>query len=100
MNPDNAWRLTVHNPNPEIVEDVPMREITNGIWGRWGMQALELGGDVTLAGRHGAISQIPELHEDELYFDLETTDEFELQYIMYHEREDSRLWQLLMSDDL
>lgn len=98
MNPDNAYRIFVHNPYPEILMAVPVREITNGMWERWRIQAFILAGDVTLVGRHGTISQIPEFHEDEFYFNLVTDGNFEMQYIMHHEQESSQLWQLLKRD--
>jgi hypothetical protein len=101
MTLDNTWKFSVCNPLPEIIENdiVPVREITNNLWEMWGIQAFEYGGDVTLIGRLGALSQIPEFNEDEHYFSLETTGEFELLYIMYHEREGSGLWQLLMPSE-
>ena len=74
--------------------DILVREITNDIWEKWGIQAFEWGGDITLIGKHGTISQIPEFHEDEFHFELEVTYDFEVQYIVYHERADSMLLQL------
>jgi hypothetical protein len=98
MNPYNAWQLHVHEPTPTILIDVPVWEITNNLWELWGIQAFEYGGDVTFISRRGVLSQIPEFNEDEYYFNLETTDKFELLYIMHHEREDSSLWQLFMEE--
>lgn len=81
MNPENTWRLVIHNPEPEMLSEVPLQEITNGLWEKWGIQAFVYGGDVTLIGRHGTISQLPEFNEAEHHFALDITGEFELQYI-------------------
>jgi hypothetical protein len=76
-----------------------VREVTHDLWENRGLQAFEWGGDVTLIGREGALSQIPEYHSDAFYFNLSIFGEFEMQYIMYHEREGSALWHLLMHDN-
>jgi len=87
----NAWRIAVQNPEPWH----PLTDATGDLWENWGIQAFVYGGDTTLISRRGILSQIPELHDDMLYFDLVTQGDFETQYIMFHEREESKLWQLL-----
>jgi hypothetical protein len=82
-----------------VVRRGAVREITHDLWENWGLQAFEWGGDVTFIGREGALSQIPEHYGDALYFNLSIFGEFEMQYIMYHERENAALWQLLMLDN-
>jgi len=94
MNPGNAGWLNVVNPEPETIS-VSVRETTGDLWSHWGIQAFEWGGDTTLVSRRGVLSQIPELHDDILYFQLVTQGDFEVQYIMFHEREGSKLWQIL-----
>ena len=96
MNPDNAQQLYIHNTAPEIILDVPAQDVTNDLWERWGIQAFLYCGDVTFISRRGIISELPEFNENEHYFNLILSDDFELQYIMHHEREGSGLWQVLM----
>ncbi|MCL2358058.1 MAG: hypothetical protein FWC70_13050 [Defluviitaleaceae bacterium] len=95
MHPDNAWQLNVRNRDSEIVADVTVAETTGDLWSEWSIQSFEWGGDTTLVSRRGILSQIPELHDDILYFQLVTQGDFEMQYIMFHEREGSKLWQIL-----
>ena len=96
INPDNAWRLNIINPYPEVVTNAIAREITNELWDEWGLQAFTYGGDVLFVGKINSISQIPEFKQDEFYFELEVLDDFEAQYIMYHERATSALWKLFI----
>jgi len=99
MNSDNAHLLNVHNPHPEIITYAPIREITGDLRENRRIQAFVFGGDVTFISRRGSISQLPAFYKDEFYFALDTTDNFEVQYVMYHERESSHLWELLMQDN-
>ena len=80
-----------------IVRESSVREEAYNLWDMLGIQIFVFGGDVTLLSKVGILSQMPELQEDNLYFDLTTSGDFELQYIMYHEQPDSRLWQLLVA---
>ncbi|MCL2358003.1 MAG: hypothetical protein FWC70_12765 [Defluviitaleaceae bacterium] len=63
------------------------------------MQIFEYGGDVTLISPCGALSQMPELVNDNFHFPLWLSDppdyEHEVQYILYHELPYSSLWSLL-----
>jgi len=83
-------------------------DITTSQWDIWGIQIFVFGGDVTLIGGRGTLTQIPEFHDDTFYFPLATdadlihsggisfaSREFEMQYIMYHELPESNLWRLL-----
>jgi len=92
MDKQNAWQLLVTNPEPYI----RIREITNDLWDKTGIQAFLYGGDVTLISREGVLSQLMDVYEDALYFNLITDNGFELLYIMYHEQPESALWQFLV----
>jgi len=107
MDAENAGQLFISNPEPKVWP-IPVREITNNMWSKWGIQAFVYGGDVTLIGGPGTLTEIPEFHEDTFYFPLATdadlmfedgtsfaSFEYEMQYIMHHELPNSRLWQLL-----
>jgi hypothetical protein len=100
MNPDNVQQLYIHNTTPEIILEVPAQDVTNDLWERWGIQAFLYCGDVTFISRRGIISELPEFNENEHYFNLVLSDDFELQYIMHHEREGSGLWQVLMPNTI
>jgi len=84
-------------------------ELTTTQWEEWGVQIFIFGGDITVIGRYGTLTSIPEFHEDDLYFPFIFGDsfspqgsarrlnyEFEIQYIMHHEIVDSALMQLLL----
>jgi len=86
----------------------PVTDITADQWDDWRIQVFRFGGDITLLGGRGTLTQIPEFHEDEFYFLLRTDEalvledgtptasrEFELQYIMRHEISGSALCRLL-----
>jgi hypothetical protein len=93
MDEENAWRITVRNPRP--FSDI-FQDISGDLWDNHGIQIFLYAGDATIISRRGIISQIPELQEDNFYFDLSTSGDYEMQYIMRHEQPDSRLWQLLI----
>jgi hypothetical protein len=75
-----------------------LRELTTTQWDEWGIQIFELSGDMQLISMPGVLSEIPELQEDNflfrLYVDMEVAQR-EIQYILYHEREESELLHLL-----
>ena len=88
-------------------------ELTTTQWEEWGIQIFFFGGDITIIGKYGTLTSIPEFHEDDFYFPFIFGDsftspgsswrlnyEFEMQYIMHHEIADSVLIQLLLPDFL
>ena len=93
MAKENAWRITVNDPRPfsDIFQDV-----SGELWYRYGIQIFLYAGDATIISRRGILSQFPELHEDNFYFDLYVGGGFEMQYIMLHEQPESNLWQLMI----
>ena len=93
MNEENAWRITVQDPRPfaDIFQDV-----SGDLWHRHGIQIFLYAGNATIMTRRGILSQMPELHEDNLYFNLYGSGDFEMQYIMLHEKPESMLWQRMI----
>jgi hypothetical protein len=75
-----------------------VRELTTTQWDEWGVQIFQYAGDVTLIGKEGTLSQMPELHEDDFRVDFceEQTIGREIVYIFYHELPESKLWNRLM----
>jgi len=82
-------------------------DLTTHQWEEWGVQILSFAGDKILLGGRGSLTSIPEFHEDNFYFPLETDEryvyphdgarrEFEMQYIISHEMSESALLQLIM----
>jgi len=87
---DIDGRLIIHNHRYRV------REITNNLWDEISIQAFIYGGDVTLISRTGILSELSDLFEDTIYFNLVVDGDFELLYIMYHEQPSSMLWQFLV----
>jgi len=82
--------------DPEAEPQTLIREETHGLWDLLRVQVFTFGGDVLLISRIEILSQLPELSEDNLNFDLEISGDFELQYILYHELPESTLWKMLI----
>jgi len=93
MDEENTWRITVNDPRP--FSDI-FQDISGSLWNTHGIQIFLYAGDATIMSRRGILSQIPELQEDNLYFDLYIGGGFEMQYIMLHEQPESKLWQLMV----
>jgi len=100
--PDGRMATERHDGEPS-----PVADITTTQWDDFGIQVFRFGGDLTLIGEGGALTDIPEFHEDDFHFPLQTNArhvgaerissgrDFELQYIMRHEISDSALCRLL-----